>query len=279
MLVGLLMMKPRWRSSPSGRATITVAPYSRSRRFRFATNSTVSVASLAKASGAARKAASATSAIRIFMAPSPSWRGHHEGGRFSARGALVVRSASGRTPLQAREVGVAVRRRIVALRSPDGFGQALDRLVDRPVALAGAAHELGKARGDARRLVDRKLFLQGHVEAHVQERIALVDIVALAMALGIIEDSVVLRVRQDHAHRHRLDADQRLAGPVFAPGAEERLAYLLARGIEHVRPWSSAGTRTGRGSGTRDTPACARYTRSARAGSANDARSSGTRAA
>jgi len=64
--------------------------------------------------------------------------------------------------------------------------------------------------------------------------------------------------------RGRLDAYQRDRLPVFAPGAEKHLPYVIARGAEHLS--SSAGTRRGRGSGTRGSRGGARGRYSAREG-------------
>jgi hypothetical protein len=105
--------------------------------------------------------------------------------------------------------------------------------VQRRVALAVACHQPAEARRDAGRLVDRKLLFQRDMQAHVEERIALVDVVLVAVALRLVQHGVVLGVRQDHVERDGFDADERLAGAVFAPGGEEGLPDLLARGVEH----------------------------------------------
>src|SRR5205085_12488672 len=107
---------------------------------------------------------------------------------------LVVRLASG-TPLEAREVGGAVGRGVVALRPPDRLGETFDRLVQRVMPLARALEEGGESAGDAGWLVDRELLLERHVQAHVQEGVALVDVILVAVALGPVEHRVVLRVR------------------------------------------------------------------------------------
>ena len=124
---------------------------------------------------------------------------------------------------------------------------------------------------DPGRLVDRNLLLEREVQAHVQEGVGLVGVVAVAMARERFEDRVVLRVLQDDLERERLDSGERCSGPVLAPGAEEHLAHFIARRVEH--PSSSAGIRTGPGSGTPGSRACARGTHSARAGSASGAHS------
>src|SRR5262245_18862616 len=114
------------------------------------------------------------------------------------------------------------------------------------------------------------------MQAEVQERIQLVGVVTLRVPLGMVEQLVVFRVLQDDVERERLDARERLAGAVPAPGGEERLSSLVSCRLKHL--WFSAGTRTGRGSGSADSPACARGTRSGHAGSANGARFSGIQA-
>ena len=54
-----------------------------------------------------------------------------------------------------------------------------------------------KAR-DAWRLVDGKLLLQRDVQAHVEERVRLVGVVLLPVALRRREQLVILRMQQDH---------------------------------------------------------------------------------
>src|SRR5207237_10109374 len=162
-----------------------------------------------------------------------------------------------------------VGRRLVALRAPYRLGQALDRLVHRLVPATRTGKQRSEALDDSRRLVDRQLLLESHVQAHVQEWVRFIGIVLPAVALRSAQHLVILGMREDRLERQRLDAGKRLAGAILAPGVEERVAHLLARGVKH--PWSSCGTRTGRGSGIADSRACARGTRSGRAGSASDA--------
>src|SRR5258707_11897824 len=105
-------------------------------------------------------------------------------------------------------------------------------MMQRWVACAVASHQLAKVRRDAGRLVDRKLLFQRDMQAHVEEGIALADVVLVAVALRVVQHGVVLGVRQDHVERDGFDADERLAGAVFAPGSEEGLPDLLARRVE-----------------------------------------------
>src|SRR4029079_13564151 len=89
------------------------------------------------------------------------------------------------------------------------------------------------------------------------------------MAFRVVECCLVFRVREDHLQRDRLETGERLLGAVLAPGLEEEMARLVARRIEHpIFPSSSCREiRTGRGSGTPGSRACARGRHSDRAGS------------
>src|SRR5688572_17104913 len=147
---------------------------------------------------------------------------------------------------------------------PQHLGKALDRMVQRLVAPGAAPQKRLPAPADAGRLVDRELLLEREMQAHVQEGIGLVGVVALHIPLRLLQHAVVFGVLQDDVERGRLDAYQRDRLPVFAPGAEKHLPYVIARGAEHLS--SSAGTRRGRGSGTRGSRGGARGRYSAREG-------------
>src|SRR5207249_2992607 len=80
------------------------------------------------------------------------------------------------------------------------------RLVQRRVPLATAPDQRLEVARDAGGLVDRELLLERHVQAHVEERVAFVGVVFVAVTAGIAQHGVVLRVRQDHIERDGLDA-------------------------------------------------------------------------
>src|SRR5207302_10632318 len=149
------------------------------------------------------------------------------------RTALGARALS-----QALQVRRGIRRSAVALRAPQRFGQALDRFVQRVVSVAVPGEERAQALPDSRRLVDGELLLQRDMQAHVQEGIRFADVVPVAVARRQLQYRVVLGVQQDHVEGERLHAGERLAVTIFAPGAEKKLARLIARRIKH--PWSSA---------------------------------------
>jgi len=92
----------------------------------------------------------------------------------------------------------------------------------RFVAVAESRQQRAETRHDARRLVDRQLLLERHVQAHVQERVRLVGVIVVAIACQLRKDRVVLGVQQDHVEGQRLHADERLAGAIFAPGAQKK---------------------------------------------------------
>ena len=108
--------------------------------------------------------------------------------------------------------------------------------MQRRVAIAthiGEAFILGAYAG---RLIDGKLFRDGDVHAHVQERIGLAFfgcVVAIDKTIGLIQNVVILRMHQRDFDRDGFQAFQRGALAIFAPGVEKKLTDLLASGIEH----------------------------------------------
>src|SRR6266850_6146220 len=138
----------------------------RSFSWRLATSRTVSVISADQASGAESARAIMESRDRNLMAPSPGSVDAIMPAAICNLGAtrLVHPVSAPCPPVEAFEVGGRVGRQFVALRPPDHLGQALDRLVQGLMALAVALHQRPEALGDARRLVDRELFLERHVQ-------------------------------------------------------------------------------------------------------------------
>src|SRR5712691_11378292 len=61
----------------------------------------------------------------------------------------------------------------------------------RFVAVAESRQQRAETRHDARRLVDRQLLLERHVQAHVQERVRLVGVIVVAIACRLRKDRVV----------------------------------------------------------------------------------------
>ena len=99
---------------------------------------------------------------------------------------------------EARQVCGCVGRQFVTLRAPHRLGEALDRLVQRRVAIPETGEQRLPAAADSRRLVDRELLLEREVQAHVQERVCLIRVIFFAEARLIVEHRVVLRVLEDH---------------------------------------------------------------------------------
>ena len=82
-------------------------------------------------------------------------------------------------------------------------------MVQRLVAVARARKQRFPVAADARRLVDRQLLLERHVQAHVQKRIGLVHVVAVAVAPGIGEHPVVFGMLEDHLEGEAFHAGER----------------------------------------------------------------------
>src|SRR5882672_7566071 len=123
--------------------------------------------------------------LRSTMAPSPGVvRGMMPQSICWADQAPVVRpvvpaAASGGSllPREAFQVSPGIGRRAVALRAPHGFREAFDRLVQRFVPFLSSQKQFIEKARDARRLVDRELLFERHVQAHVEERIRFVGVV------------------------------------------------------------------------------------------------------
>src|SRR5688572_29807077 len=77
------------------------------------------------------------------------------------------------SPMRSFHETVEVRRRVgqraVALRAPHRLREALERLVQRVMAVVAFESQSLKNLSDTGRLVDRELLLEREVQAHVQE--------------------------------------------------------------------------------------------------------------
>ena len=94
----------------------------------------------------------------------------------------------------------------------------------RVVLGAGFCAQLLERRADSRRLIDRQLLLDRKMQRQVQKRVhcaVLGRIVAVEIALWIVEQRVVLGVQQDDLQRDSLQSAQRLAGAVALHGAAQ----------------------------------------------------------
>src|SRR6185503_686192 len=166
-----------------GRATRMVAPYKRSWSWRFATRMTGALRSAAAAGKVTKRAASRPR--NDFMSGSGSVcpDDHATWPRCATVPPSSPLSLSACPSLQARQVCGRVWRRRVALRAPKRLREALERLVQRFMAVMKLQKQDLEAPRDPRGLVDGQLLLERGMQAHVQERVGLVGVVALAVAL------------------------------------------------------------------------------------------------
>jgi hypothetical protein len=121
---------------------------------------------------------------------------------------------------------------------PDHLPQAFHHLVLGTMLVAMAQGQLGVERADAEGLVDGALFLDGHMQTHVQEGVGLTHFrrpFLFQVLFRMIQDGVVLGVVYKNGKHDLFQIRQHAAGLVFFPGFKKKPRASWRLGENNMR--------------------------------------------